>query len=408
MLPARKRHPLSMETTATHIDIGLSREDQDRIQSLRQVQLDAPQTKHGAWFAKLNAMVVNWTRITLREKVTFFQLLAVMINAGMPIIRSLYVLSSQLSNLKLKGVILQLAAEMEEGNSLSKAMSKHPKLFTQAERGMIASGEASGNLNKILLDIASQAEKTALLISKVKGALVYPCAIFLVMMVSLYLMLTMVVPKLTELFASGGQELPFATQLLLNASAFAQNSWLTVVIIFVLFVLGLSFVRRSKEGRYSIDYFFLYLPIFGKLIRQLMIARFARMLETLMRAGVPIVKALEIDSNSLGNEVYRRRIDFASQDVAQGIPLGENLSSSDFLFPPMVASMVLVGEQTANLAEVCSKLADYYEQEVDLAAASLSKLMEPVILVVMGSMVGFLVAAIMGPIINLTDVASNL
>ncbi len=405
--PARKR-PKSMETTATHIDIGLSREDQDRIQSLRQVQLDAPQTKHWAWFAKLNAMVVGWTRITLREKVTFFQLLAVMINAGMPIIRSLYVLSDQLSNLKLKGIIRQLAAEMEEGKSFSKAMAQHPKLFTQAERGMIASGEASGNLNKILLDIARQAEKSALLISKVKGALVYPCAIFLVMTVSLYLMLTMVVPKLTELFASGGAELPFATQLLLNASAFAQNSWLTVIILFVLFVLGLSLVRRSKEGRYSIDYFFLYLPIFGKLIRQLMIARFARMLETLMRAGVPIVKALEIDSNSLGNEVYRRRIDFASQDVAQGIPLGENLSASDFLFPPMVASMVLVGEQTANLAEVCSKLADYYEQEVDLAAASLSKLMEPVILVVMGSMVGFLVAAIMGPIINLTDVASSL
>ena len=308
----------------------------------------------------------------------------------------------------LKRIIRELANEMEEGKSFSKAMALYPSLFSQAERGMVASGEASGNLNHILLDISHQAEKSALLISKVKGALIYPCAILIVMAVSLYLMLTLVVPKLTELFATGGAELPWATRFLLTASDFAQHSWLTILFLVVAFVLGLGLVRRSREGRYSIDYALLYVPIFGRIIRGLMVARFARLLETLMRAGVPIVKALDINANALGNEVYRRRVGFASQDVAQGIPLGENLNESDFLFPPMVASMVLVGEQTANLAEVCSKIADYYEQEVDTAAASLSKLMEPVILVAMGSMVGFLVAAIMGPIINLTDLASSL
>lgn len=393
---------------ATHLEIGLSREDQERIDKLRSVQLDVRPDKKQGLFEKINGVVVGWTRISLREKVTFFQLLAVMINAGMPIIRSLYVLSDQLQNLKLKIVIRKLALEMEEGESLSKAMESHPSVFTQADRGMIASGEASGNLKEILNDIAHQSEKSAMILSKVRGAMIYPAAIFIIMGVCLFLILTMVVPKLTDLFNAGGKELPTTTQLLLKASAFAQQYWGTVLLFFLAFVLGLIVVRQTKQGRRSIDLAFLYFPVFGKLLRELMISRFARMLASLMRAGVPIVRALEIDAQALGNEVYSERVGYAAQDVAQGIPLGENLSGSDFLFPPMVASMVLVGEQTANLSEVCGKIADYYEEEVDNAVASLSKLMEPMILVVMGAMVGFIVAAIMQPIISLSDVSSGL
>ena len=139
-----------------------------------------------------------------------------------------------------------------------------------------------------------------------------------------------------------------------------------------------------------------------------MVSRFARLLASLMNAGVPIVKSLEINANAVGNEVYKRRIQYAAQDVSQGIPLGENLNDSSFLFPPTVASMVLVGEQTANLNEVATKIAEFYEEEVDTAVASLSKLMEPVILVVMGSMVGFIVAAIMQPIMSLSDISTSL
>ncbi len=397
------------DPNTTRLEIGLSREDQERIDSLREIKLDsAPSKRKTSLFEQLNNAVIGWTKISLREKVTFFQLLAVMINAGMPIIRSLYVLSDQLQNLKLKNVIRKLALEMEEGRSLSQAMESHPSVFTQADRGMVASGEASGNLNAILNDIAHQSEKSAIIMSKVRGAMIYPAAIFLIMGVCLFIILTMVVPKLTTLFDSGGRELPTSTQLLIKASELAQNYWLGFLLLGLVFVLGLIVVRQTKQGRYSMDLAFLYLPIFGKLMRELMVSRFARMLASLMKAGVPIVKALEIDANALGNEVYSQRVGYAAQDVAQGIPLGENLSGSDFLFPPMVASMVLVGEQTANLSEVCSKVADYYEEEVDNAVASLSKLMEPVILVVMGGMVGFIVAAIMQPIISLSDVSSGL
>lgn len=396
-----------LKRDATHLDIGLSREDQERIEALRQVDLDKADKKFHA-FARLNELVIGFTKITLREKVTFYQLLATMINAGMPIIRSLYVLSDQMNNLKLKRVIYQLALDMEEGKSLSMAMQSFDSTFSSAERGMIASGEASGTLNEILKDIAKQEAKSASILSKVKGAMVYPSAILVIMTVCLFLILTMVVPKLMELFKMGGQELPLTTKILLKASDFAQNSWETVVVMVLLFVLGLYFVHRSKQGRYSIDMFLLYLPIFGSLIRQLMVARFARLLASLINAGVPIVKALEIDANALGNEVYKKRVQFASQDVAQGIPLGENLNGTPFLFPPMVASMILVGEQTAKVNEIAEKIADYYEEEVDTAVASLSKLMEPVILTVMGLMVGFIVSAIMLPIITLTDFASSL
>ncbi len=395
-------------TTATHLDIGLSRENQERIESLRDVNLDTAHKKKTNVFEQLNNAVIGWTKISLREKVTFFQLLGVMINAGMPIIRSLYVLSDQLQNLKLKLVIRKLAVEMEEGKSLSQAMEDHPSVFTQADRGMIASGEASGNLNAILHDLAHQSEKSALIISKVRGAMIYPAAILTIMAICLFLILTMVVPKLTDLFTSGGKELPTSTQLLMKASELAQNYWGTIILFALVLILALLGLRQTKQGRYSIDLFLLYTPIFGKLLRELMVSRFARMLSSLMKAGVPIVHALEIDANALGNSVYTQRVSYAAQDVAQGIPLGENLSGSDFLFPPMVASMVLVGEQTANLSEVSSKVADYYEEEVDNAVASLSKLMEPMILVVMGGMVGFIVAAIMQPIISLSDVASSL
>ena len=392
----------------THLDIGLSPEDQERIESLREVNLDTTHKKSVNLFTQLNNAVIGWTKITLREKVTFFQLLGVMINAGMPIIRSLYVLSEQMQNLKLKAVIRQLALEMEEGKSLSQAMENHTSVFTQADRGMIASGEASGNLKSILNDIAHQSEKSANIVAKVRGAMIYPAAILIIMCICLFLILTMVVPKLTALFSEGGTELPATTQLLLALSALAQNYWPALLLGFLAVALGFLIFRQTKQGRYTLDLVLLYIPTFGKLLRELMISRFARMMASLMMAGVPIVKALEIDSNALGNEVYKQRVNYAAQDVAQGIPLGENLSGSDFLFPPMVASMVLVGEQTANLSEVCGKIADYYESEVDTAVASLSKLMEPMILVVMGGMVGFIVAAIMQPNISLSDVSSAL
>jgi len=396
------------QAAMTHLEIGLSKEDQERIDALRKENLDGEKNKNGNIFSRINNAVVSLSRVKLRDKVMFFQLLAVMINSGVPIIRSLYVLADQTKNPRLQNVIREMAKEMEEGRSLSSAMDEHKSVFSDAERGMIASGEASGNLNDILKNIAKQAEKSAEILSKVKGAMVYPLAIITIMIVAVFIMMTLVVPKLADLFGSNGQELPMTTKILIAFSNFAQNSWLTLIIGVFVAGIALSLLRRTSKGKHLQDLIVLYIPIFGTLVRKLMISRFARMLASLMDAGIPIVKSLEINANAVGNTVYKDRINYAAQDVAQGIPLGENLTESGSLFPPMVASMVLIGEQTANLSEVCSKIADHYEEQVDTAVGALSKLMEPVILVVMGGVVGFIVAAIMQPIMALSDLSSVL
>jgi type IV pilus assembly protein PilC len=398
-----------MENTSQNfvsLDIGLSREDQARIEALRSthhVKKDFRGT-----FAKLNNLTILLSKVTLKDKVTFFQLLAVMINAGVPIIRSLYVLADQLPNPKLQIVVKELAKKMEEGSSFSIAMEDYKNVFNESEIGMIASGEASGNLNDILKDIAHQAEKSAGILAKVKGAMIYPAAIMVIMLVAIFLMMTMVVPQLTEIFTETGQDLPTSTKTLIAISAFLSAHWKLIIVAVFAVVAGLLVFKRTKTGKYVIDFSLLYVPIFGALMRKLMISRFARMLASLLKSGIPIVKTLEITANAVGNEVYKVRIKYAAQDVTQGIPLGENLSDSGSLFPAMVASMILVGEKTANIVEVSGKIADFYEDEVDNAVASLSKLMEPVILVVMGGVVGFIVAAIMQPIIGLSDLSSSI
>lgn len=391
----------------TTIDIGVSKDEQSRIEALRSIKKIQPKNA-AEWLKKANDFVVNLSAVKLKDKVTFYQLLAVMINAGVPIIRSLYVLSDQTKNPKFQSVIRSLAKKMEEGTSLSIAMEDHQKVFSESERGMVASGEASGNLNEILKDIAHNSEKSAAILAKVKGAMVYPVAIITIMIAALFLMLIVVVPQITNIFVDSGKELPTTTKILIGASEFAQAHW--KLIMLGILALGGAFVsfRRSKKGKYWTDLALLYMPIFGTIVKKVMVSRFSRMLASLLKSGIPIVKTLDITASAIGNEVYKKRVGFAAQDVAQGIPLGENLSNSENLFPPMVANMILVGEKTANVTEVANKIADFYESEVDNAVSSLSKLMEPVILVFMGLSVGFIVAAIMQPIIALSDVSSVL
>lgn len=390
----------------TKIEIGLSKDDLARIDALKKVRGKKPKKNLTGIFKSLNDLVVSLTKVKLKDKVTFFQLLAVMINAGVPIIRSLYVLADQTKNPKLQIVIKNIAKKMEEGSSFSTALTEYPEVFSESEKGMVASGEASGNLKDILKDIAHQAEKSAGIVAKVKGAMVYPIAIITIMIIALFLMLTMVVPQLTSIFSNSGKELPASTKLLMAMSNAAQHDWLVILTGVVAIAVGFFMFKKTKTGKYGLDLVLLYVPIFGSLIKKLMVSRFARLLASLLKSGVPIVKTLEITANAIGNEVYKKRIEYAAQDVAQGIPLGENLSDSEGLFPAMVSSMILVGEKTANITEVSNKVADFYEDEVDNAVSTLSKLMEPVILVFMGVSVGFIVAAIMQPIIALSDVSS--
>ncbi len=397
---------------ARRVDIGLSSEDEMRLKALNEAvpQGDDLIPSSGNpivdLYNKFNMYLQSMNKIKIADKVTFFELLSVMINAGVPLIRALYVLSDQSKNVRLKYIIRDMAQRVEKGMKLSETMLAYPKVFAEAEVGMVKSGEATGKLNTVLRQIADQTQKSASLVSKVKGAMIYPIAVICIMIGALVVMLVVVVPKISGIFEESGGELPTSTKVLMTASDIAQNSYIEVGVI-VAILAGLFWLfKQTKTGKYQIDNLLLRLPIFGEMMRKLAISRFARNLSSLMQSGIAIVQALEINASAVGNEVYKKRILMAAEDVAQGIPLGENLTDSTFLFPDMVVSMITIGEQTAKVDEVADKIADYYEEQVDDMISGLSKLLEPVILVVMGLGVGGLVAAVMQPIMSLTDVGN--
>jgi len=406
--------PEQQQEQEVRVDIGLSPEDEARLKALNEASpMDDDFVSSSGnvlvdLYSKLNMYLQSMNKIKIADKVTFFELLSVMINAGVPLVRALYVLSDQVQNVKLRLIIRDMAKKVEKGTKLSDTMNNFPKVFGEAEVGMVRSGEATGKLNKVLRQIADQTQKSASLLSKLKGAMIYPAAIICIMIGALIVMLVVVVPKISDIFSQSETELPTSTKVLIAMSDTAKNSYVEVIIVVT--ILGLAFwlFKQTKTGKYQLDNLLLHMPIFGLMLRKLAVSRFARNLASLMQSGIPIVRALEINASAVGNEVYKKRIIMAAEDVAQGIPLGENLNDSKFLFPEMVVSMISIGEQTAKVDEVAEKIAAYYEEQVDDMISGLSKMLEPVILVVMGLGVGGLVAAVMQPIMNLTDVGKSL
>jgi type IV pilus assembly protein PilC len=366
--------------------------------------------RSGVWgvYQRLNEKVQSITTIGIRDKVTFFQLLSVMIEAGVPLVRSLYVLSQQTTNGRMRKIVATLAQKVETGKPLSAAMQDFYGIFNDAQIGMVRAGEISGRLNEILQEIAIEVEKTAKLMGKVKGAMIYPIVVLTLMFGSVFVILTYVVPQLMGLFSETGTALPPSTQILLGVSAFTDAHAKTILGTAIV-AAGLFYLwKHTAMGKYHWHAITLHMPLFGVLIRYMALSRLTRTLGSLLQSGVPIVKSLQIDADAVGNEVYRRRLYMAAEDVSRGIPLGEHLTDSPFLFPEMVVSMVGVGEQTAELPKICHKIADFYDNAVDQMAANLSKLMEPFILLMMGTIVGGLIMAVMQPIFSLMDVVGNL
>jgi type IV pilus assembly protein PilC len=358
-------------------------------------------------YRKLNEALINLGKIKLQEKAIFFRLLAVMVEAGIPIIRSLHTLSDQnKKNPKFAKIISDMAFKIEAGESLSGAMERYNKVFSESEIGMVRSGEVSGHLNDILKDLARETEKNASTVSKVKGALTYPAVVMSILFIVLFLMMTMVIPKLTKLFTQTGSELPKITQIVINTSSFLRDNALFilsgVIGFFVLFFLWI----RTKQGRYAWHYILLRIPIIGSLVQKSTLAQVSRTLGNLLASGVSIVQSINIVSNATKNEVYKRKIKFAGDDIRGGIPLAESLRSSNY-FPLMFVNMIEIGEQTAQLEMVCKKIAAFYDEQVDESVKNLTKIIEPIIMVFVGITVGGLVAAIMLPIMSLANIAGN-
>lgn len=241
---------------------------------------------------------------------------------------------------------------------------------------------------------------------KVKGALTYPVVVFTLMIGVIFIMMTKVVPKLSSLFTQAGSELPALTRGLMASSSFMSNNWLLILLTTFVIVASFTMWKKTKLGRYNWDKAKLRIPIFGNLMRQYILARFSRLFSSLLGSGVPLVNGMQIIARAIGNEVYKERILLSVEDLKQGIPLAENLTGSSH-FPEMMVHMIEVGEKTASLEQVTDKLADFYEEQIDVSVKSLTKAFEPIMLITIGGVVGLLVAAIMLPIIQLTEIGAG-
>jgi len=358
-------------------------------------------------YRKLNNAIINLNKIKMQTKAVFFRLLAVMVEAGIPIIRSLHTLADQNKKLpKFEKIITEMAYKIEEGESLSGAMDNYKDVFNESEIGMIRSGEVSGHLNDILRDLAKDTEKSARTFAKVKGALTYPIVIIGILFLVLALMMVMVIPQMTSLFTQTGAKLPLITQIVIGMSDFLRYNTIYIILGFAVLIAVFIVWKKSKSGKYNWDSFKLHVPIIGGLIQKSTLSQFSRSLGNLLGSGVSIIQSMTIISNAMKNEVYRRKIKFAGDDIRTGIPLAETLRNSKY-FPIMLVNMIEIGEQTAQLESVTKKIADFYDEEVDLAVQSLTKVIEPIIMVFVGVAVGGLVASIMLPIMSLADIAGN-
>jgi type IV pilus assembly protein PilC len=340
------------------------------------------------------------TGIKTRDIVIFTRQFATMINAGLPLVQSLDILATQTENKAFAKVIQQVQRDVEAGNTLADALRNHPKVFSDLFVNMVAAGEVGGILDVILLRLATFLEKADALNRKIKGAMVYPAVITLVAIGAVATLLIFVIPTFQQMFESAGVALPGPTQFVIGLSAFLQSYWLYILVGMGLVVFAVRSVYRTDNGRLSIDRLLLRAPIFGNLLRKTAVARFTRTLGTLVSSGVSILEGLEITARTAGNRVIHDAVMESRASIAGGETIAEPLKRSG-VFPPMVVQMINVGEQTGGLDEMLTKIADFYDDEVDQAVEALLSAMEPIMIVFLGGIVGGMIVAMYLPIFDM-------
>ncbi|HEX3095812.1 MAG TPA: type II secretion system F family protein [Patescibacteria group bacterium] len=342
------------------------------------------------------------SRISYKDVVLFSRQFSTLVGARVPIVQSLRILGSQVSNKGLIRITKNLVQSVESGESLSLALSKHPKVFGNIYVSLVRSGEASGRVAESLSYLADQLEKDYDLRSRVKTAMTYPAFVLSALVLVGILMFKFVLPNLVGVLKEQNAALPLVSRILIQFTDFFNTFWWMVILVIVGAVIGLRFYIQTVSGRYFWDEFKMKVPIIGTILNRIYLARFARNLSTLVSGGIPIIKSLQIISEIINNVIYRDIMMEAAQQVTNGKTISESLARHKE-FPPLVTQMVAVGEQTAQLDTILLKLAMFYEKEVDAQVSTLSSLLEPIIMLVLGLGVGLLVAGVLLPIYNLAS-----
>jgi type IV pilus assembly protein PilC len=344
--------------------------------------------------------------IKTKELVVFTRQFATMIDAGLPLVQCLEILASQQDNPEFQRVIYDVKSSVEGGATFADSLKKHPKVFDALFVNLIAAGEVGGILDTILNRLANFMEKAQKLKGKIKSALTYPIAVIVIATLVVTGLLVWVVPVFEDMFEGFGQALPAPTQLVVGMSNFIQDYWYVLIGIIVGIFIAIRQVRRTEGGRMFTDAVLLRLPVFGDLLRKTAVARFTRTLGTMISSGVPILEALDIVAKTAGNVVVEDAVMKARKSLSEGKTLAEPLAETR-VFPPMVTQMIMVGESTGAMDTMLSKIADFYEDEVDVAVEALTSLIEPLLMAFLGVAVGGLVIALYLPIFQIAGAAGG-
>ena len=340
--------------------------------------------------------------IKMRDIVILTRQFSTMINAGLPLVQTMTILAEQSENKVLSEIMRKVVFDVESGNTVADALGKHPQAFSGLYVNMVAAGEAGGILDTILMRLATFMEKNDALIRKVKGAMIYPSVITSVAVIAVAVMLIFVIPVFENLFSSAGLALPLPTRIVMGASRFLKGYWYVILAAAATAVFLFRKYNATADGKLNVDRFLLRIPVLGDVLRKSAVSRFTRTLGTLISSGVSILDGLEITAKTAGNRVVHDAIMESRSSIAGGDTIAAPLKKSG-VFPPMVISMISVGEQTGGLDEMLSKIADFYDEQVDTAVSNLLSLLEPIMIVFLGGVVGGMVVAMYLPIFDMIN-----
>ncbi len=355
---------------------------------------------------RTSILKVGQPRISADHLVIFARQLATMVDSGIPIAPALEVLAEQMDDKGFQMTLKKMRDDIEAGSSLSEAMGRYPKAFSDFFVNMVRAGESSGRLDEILDRVAGYLEKTSALTRKVKASLFYPAFVSLLAFAITTFLVVVIVPKFKEIFTALGGQLPLPTQILLNLSAFMGKYLVYEVAAVIAMVVLLRMYVNTPAGRMQLDQLSLKAPIIGKLLQKVAIARFSRTLATLVKSGVPILGALEIVAKTSGNKVVERAVMAARTSIKEGENIADPLAESK-VFPAMVTRMISVGEKTGELEKMLAKIAEFYENEVDAAVTALTSLIEPLVIAVLGVVIGGIVVALFLPIFKISTLVGQ-
>ena len=340
--------------------------------------------------------------VKAKQLTTFTRQMSTLVNAGLPLMRALRVLQRQEKNVALREAVVQMAESIESGSTFAEALAAHPKIFDRLFVNMVKAGEIGGVLDVVLARLAEFQEKAEKIKGKVKSAMTYPIVVLVMALSILMFLMTYIVPKFADIFGDlmGGKGMPMLTQFVMSASSVMVHRFPVVLIVIVVLVVVIKLLARTDKGRYGLDQFKLHAPVFGTLISKNSISRFTRTLGTLMSAGVPVLQALNIVKETVGNEVISKAVVTIHDAVKEGENMAPPIASSK-VFPPMVVSMVEVGEETGALPDMLMKIADSYDDDVDNAVAAMTSIIEPLLIIFLAVVVGTIVIALFMPLVSI-------